>query len=52
MKTVTLYVPEEFLDGLNELVRRKFYPSRSEIIRSAIRDHLKTGPTKEEEPSE
>jgi len=41
MRTVTVYLPEEFLNGLNELVRRKYYPSRSEIIRAAIRDLLK-----------
>ena len=41
MRTITCYVSEEFNNGLNELVRRKYYPSRSETIRSAIRDLLK-----------
>ena len=34
-------MPEEFLKGLNELVRMKYYPNRSETIRAAIRDLLK-----------
>ena len=40
MKTITSYVPVDDLEGLDELIRRKFYPSRSETIRSAIRDLL------------
>ncbi|MFQ5818829.1 MAG: ribbon-helix-helix domain-containing protein [Candidatus Heimdallarchaeota archaeon] len=42
MRTVTVYVPEELIKGLTELVRLKYYPSRSETIRSALRDLLKS----------
>ena len=40
MKTITSYVPEDDLNDLAELIRRKIYPSRSEIIRLALRDLL------------
>ena len=41
MKTITSYVPEDDLEGLDELIRLKLYQSRTEIIRSALRDLLK-----------
>ena len=41
MRLVTVHLPEEFLEGLEELVRRQRYPTRSEAIRVAIRDLLK-----------
>lgn len=41
MKLVTVLLPEAYLEGLDELVRRNMYPSRSAIIRSAVRDLLK-----------
>jgi Arc/MetJ-type ribon-helix-helix transcriptional regulator len=41
MRLLTVHVPEGFLDGLEELVRQKRYPNKSEIIRMAIRDLLK-----------
>ncbi len=41
MKLVTVYLPNEFLYGLDELVRQQKYPTRSEAIRVAIRDLLK-----------
>jgi len=40
-KLISFKCPEAFLEGLNELVRAKIYPSRSEAIRVAIRDLLK-----------
>lgn len=41
MRLVTVHLPVEFLEGLDELVRQKRYPNRSEAIRVAVRDLLK-----------
>jgi len=41
MKLITLYLPEDYLRALEELVRRGYYPNRAEAIRVAIRDLLK-----------
>ncbi|UCG04670.1 MAG: ribbon-helix-helix protein, CopG family [Candidatus Heimdallarchaeota archaeon] len=38
IRTVTLYVEEELIDAMAELVRNGKYPNRSEFVRSAIRD--------------
>ncbi|MCG3223966.1 MAG: ribbon-helix-helix protein, CopG family, partial [Candidatus Heimdallarchaeota archaeon] len=35
MKLVTVHLPDEFLHDLDELVRLKRYPNRSECIRVA-----------------
>ncbi|MFW9854427.1 MAG: ribbon-helix-helix domain-containing protein [Candidatus Thorarchaeota archaeon] len=40
METVTLYVDEETLQVMAELVRIRKFPNRSELIRSAIRELL------------
>ena len=41
MRIVTVNIPNEIFEGLNELVRQQRYPNRSEAIRVAIRDLLK-----------
>ena len=41
MRLITVNVPEHYLDGLDELVRRGLYPHRAEAIRLAIRDLLR-----------
>lgn len=41
MKLITVHLPEEFVSGIHELVTRGRYPTRSEVIRVAIRDLLK-----------
>ena len=41
MRLVTVHLPEDFVEGLDELVRLKRYPNRSEAIRVGIRDLLK-----------
>ena len=41
LKLVTVLLPEAYLEGLDELVRANMYPSRSSVIRSAVRDLLK-----------
>lgn len=38
MKMITLYLPEPYIEALNQLVDEKFYPNRAEAIRVAIRD--------------
>ena len=35
---ITLYLPEPYIEALNQLVDEKFYPNRAEAIRVAIRD--------------
>ena len=37
---ITLYLPEAYLKALDELVEKRYYPSRAEAIRVAIRDLL------------
>ncbi len=41
MKIVTVNIPESFLDSIEKLVGNNgLYPSRSELIRVAVRDFL------------
>mgnify|MGYP000480480338 CR=1 FL=1 len=40
MRLITLYLPESYLKALDELVEERYYPSRAEAIRVAIRDLL------------
>ena len=40
MKLITVYLPESYLKALDELVEERYYPSRAEAIRVAIRDLL------------
>ncbi|MFO8018878.1 MAG: ribbon-helix-helix protein, CopG family [Promethearchaeia archaeon] len=42
MKLVTVHLPEQYISGIEELVGQNFYPNRSEAIRVAIRDLLKS----------
>jgi len=41
METVSIWLPEASIEGLEDLVRMGMYPSRSSAIRTAIRDLLK-----------
>jgi len=41
LKLVTVLLPEAYLEGLVELCRANIDPSRSSVIRSAVRDLLK-----------
>ena len=41
MRIITVYMPEALIEGLDELVRRRLYPSRGAAIRFAVRDLLK-----------
>jgi antitoxin ParD1/3/4 len=38
MRMITLYLPEPYIEALNQLVNAKYYPNRAEAIRVAIRD--------------
>ena len=41
MKIVTVNVPESYVDAINKLIGQEgLYPSRSELIRCAVRDFL------------
>jgi len=42
IKLVTCHIPEQYIKGIEELVDANYYPNRSEAIRVAIRDLLKT----------
>ena len=42
IKLITVHVPEAYIKGIEELVNMNMYPNRSEVIRVAIRDLLKT----------
>jgi Arc/MetJ-type ribon-helix-helix transcriptional regulator len=41
MKLVTVKLPEALIDGMDDLVRAGMYPSRSSVIRAAVRDLLR-----------
>jgi len=41
MKTISVNLPEAFVNGLEALVQRGLYANRSEAIRVAVRDLLK-----------
>lgn len=41
MKLVTVKLPEALLEGMDELIRTGMYPSRSALVRDAVRDLLK-----------
>lgn len=41
MKLVTVKLPEALIEGLDELVKKGMYPSRSSAVRTAVRDMLK-----------
>jgi len=40
VKLVTVKMPEIYVEGIDELVRNGRYSSRSEVIRTAVRDLL------------
>ena len=40
MVLISVHIPKQMLEELDELVRKGIYPSRSEAIRIAIRDLL------------
>jgi len=42
MKLITCHLPEAYLDGIEELVAAKVFPNRSEAIRTAVRELLKS----------
>lgn len=41
MKTISVNLPEAFVEGLETLVKRGLYANRSEAIRVSVRDLLK-----------
>ena len=41
MQLISINMPQDTIEGLDELVRKGIYPNRSEAIRFAIRDLLK-----------
>ncbi len=51
MRVVTICLPESYVEGMDALIKKDMYPSRSEVIRMAIRDMLVAELWKEERPS-
>jgi len=41
VKLISVKMPEALIEGMDELVRRGSYPSRSAVMRTAVRDLLK-----------
>ena len=41
VKLISVKMPEAMIEGMDELVRRGVYPSRSAVMRTAVRDLLK-----------
>lgn len=41
MRLVSVKMPEALLDGIDTLVKEGYYPNRSAVIRTALRDLLK-----------
>ncbi|WP_297421721.1 ribbon-helix-helix domain-containing protein [Thermococcus sp.] len=41
MRIISVQLPQGLVNAMDQLVRRGVYPSRSEIIREAIRELLK-----------
>jgi Arc/MetJ-type ribon-helix-helix transcriptional regulator len=37
LKLITIYLPEPYLEALDELVNKRYYPHRAEAIRAAFR---------------
>ena len=42
IRLITVHIPEAYINGIEELVNSNMYPNRSEVIRVAIRDLLKS----------
>lgn len=42
MKLINVYFPETYLEALDGMVKEKRFPNRSEAIRIAVRDLMKT----------
>jgi len=50
MRVVTICLPESYVEGIDVLIKKNMYPSRSEVIRIAIRDLLVEELWKEKSP--
>ena len=44
MRLITLYLPETYIQRLDQLVTAQLFPNRSEAIRVAVRDLLVSEP--------
>lgn len=40
MRILTVHLPDAYVEALDELVRKRVYPNRSEAIRMAVRDFI------------
>jgi len=41
MEMVSIHIPKQMLEQLDQMVKLGIYPSRSEVIRAAVREFLK-----------
>ena len=42
MKQISLFLPEPYIRALDRLVNDKYYPNRSEAIRAAVRELVRS----------
>lgn len=42
MIIVTIHIPKPYIEAIDELVKKRIYPNRSEAIRMAIRDFIQS----------
>ena len=52
MERVTLRIPKQQIEGVEQMVETGEYPNRSEAIRSAVREMLAEQDDRPERPSE
>jgi len=52
MILITVHIPKQMLEELDELIKKGVFPSRSEAIRIAIRELIKKEKVKESEKIE
>ena len=41
MKVVTVHLPEAYVEAIDNLVKKGYYPNRAEAIRMAVRDLIR-----------
>jgi Arc/MetJ-type ribon-helix-helix transcriptional regulator len=41
MKVVTVHLPVAYVEAIDELVKKGYYPNRAEAIRMAVRDLIR-----------
>ena len=42
MILVSVHIPEKYMEAMEDLVTARYFPNRAEVIRTAIRDLIKS----------